>query len=240
MRPHSTQYTSIFLGRRVTQPPFWKWAQERRKSSLRHYERKVYCQVIQLWLNITPASSNSDIRSGRYGTNNLISSPPVSLSKTAEKLGTLHNIRDSTGTLMKFVFALEKVPQTSQTGLKDTSHPQIILPSWCVSEHSEKYDATGRKLYIAACKSLDITPVSFFLKNIQEKHLDFKHRLLGAKGGRALAAALEVGVLKCKNARIVSIRVFFPSCQSDASLRGQANFCLFFARAAKRIKKKNR
>ncbi|KAJ7374344.1 Leucine-rich repeat-containing protein 74A [Desmophyllum pertusum] len=59
-------------------------------------------------------------------------------------------------------------------------------------EHSEKYDATGRKLYIAACKCLDITPVSFFLKNIQEKRLDFKHRLLGPKGGRALAAVLEL------------------------------------------------
>ena len=50
-------------------------------------------------------------------------------------------------------------------------------------------------MYLAACKCLDITPVSFFLKNIEEKHLDFKHRLLGPKGGKALAAALEVGVL---------------------------------------------
>lgn len=58
-------------------------------------------------------------------------------------------------------------------------------------EHSEMYDATGRKVYLAACKCLDITPVSFFLKNIEEKHLDFKHRLLGPKGGKALAAALE-------------------------------------------------
>ena len=57
------------------------------------------------------------------------------------------------------------------------------------------YDATGRKVYLAACKCLDITPVSFFLKNIQEKHLDFKHRLLGPKGGKALATALEVRIL---------------------------------------------
>ncbi|CAH3183572.1 unnamed protein product [Porites lobata] len=58
-------------------------------------------------------------------------------------------------------------------------------------EKAEKYDATGRKLYMAACKCLNITPVSFFLRNIQEKKLNFKHRLLGPKGGRAIAAALE-------------------------------------------------
>ena len=59
---------------------------------------------------------------------------------------------------------------------------------------------TGRKVYLAACKCLDITPVSFFLKNIQEKHLDLKHRLLGAKGGMALASALEVVSSDQKNA----------------------------------------
>ena len=62
------------------------------------------------------------------------------------------------------------------------------------SEKAEKYDATGRKVYIAACECLNITPVSFFLRNIQEKKLDFRHRLLGPKGGRAIAAALEVGI----------------------------------------------
>ncbi|XP_022801605.1 leucine-rich repeat-containing protein 74B-like isoform X1 [Stylophora pistillata] len=59
-------------------------------------------------------------------------------------------------------------------------------------EKSEKFDATGWKIYLAACKFLDITPVSFFLRNIQEKQLNFRHRLLGAKGGQALAAALEL------------------------------------------------
>ena len=68
-----------------------------------------------------------------------------------------------------------------------------LLISFCnLVAKEEKYDATGRKVYIAACKCLDITPASFFLKNIEEKHLDFKHRLLGPKGARALAAALEV------------------------------------------------
>ena len=62
------------------------------------------------------------------------------------------------------------------------------------SEEAEKYDATGRKVYIAACECLNVTPVSFFLRNIQEKKLDFKHRLLGPKGGRVIAAALEVGI----------------------------------------------
>lgn len=61
-----------------------------------------------------------------------------------------------------------------------------------ILEKEEKYDTTGKKVYLAACKCLDITPVSFFLRNIKEKHLDLKHRLLGPKGGKALAAALEV------------------------------------------------
>ena len=63
---------------------------------------------------------------------------------------------------------------------------------WNFTEQSEKFDTTGKKVYLAACKCLDITPVSFFLKNIQEKRLNFRHRLLGAKGGQALALALEV------------------------------------------------
>lgn len=61
-----------------------------------------------------------------------------------------------------------------------------------VEETAERYDATGSKLYLAACKCLDVTPVSFFLRNIREKQLDLKHRLLGPKGGKALAAALEL------------------------------------------------
>ncbi|XP_078351297.1 uncharacterized protein LOC144636031 isoform X2 [Oculina patagonica] len=80
------------------------------------------------------------------------------------------------------------ISQSSDIAASDSDYDTDLE----TEEHSEKYDATGRKLYIAACKSLDITPVSFFLKNIQEKQLDFKHRLLGAKGGRALAAALEL------------------------------------------------
>ena len=66
---------------------------------------------------------------------------------------------------------------------------------WNFTEQSEKFDTTGKKVYLAACECLDITPVSFFLKNIQEKRLNFRHRLLGAKGGQALALALEVKYL---------------------------------------------
>lgn len=60
-----------------------------------------------------------------------------------------------------------------------------------IEEKAEKYDTTGSKLYLQTCKFLDVTPVSFFLKNIHEDRLDLKHRLLGPKGGKALAVALE-------------------------------------------------
>ena len=60
------------------------------------------------------------------------------------------------------------------------------------AEKAEKYDTTGSKIYLQTCRFLDVTPVSFFLKNIHEERLDLKHRLLGPKGGKALAVALEV------------------------------------------------
>ena len=66
------------------------------------------------------------------------------------------------------------------------------FPLFFFAEKAEKYDTTGSKLYLQTCKFLDVTPVSFFLKNIHEDRLDLKHRLLGPKGGKALAVALEV------------------------------------------------
>jgi len=82
-----------------------------------------------------------------------------------------------------FMGTENEISHSSDAGATDSDYDTDLE----TEEKEEKYDATGRKQYIAACKCLEITPVSFFLKNIQETHLDFKHRQLGPKGGKALA-----------------------------------------------------
>ncbi|EDO39085.1 predicted protein, partial [Nematostella vectensis] len=63
----------------------------------------------------------------------------------------------------------------------------------------EEYDPTGRKVYLQACKTLEVTPVSYFLRHIQDPRVDMKHRGLGAKGAKAMAIALVVLYRSCPN-----------------------------------------
>ncbi|XP_048585714.1 leucine-rich repeat-containing protein 74B isoform X3 [Nematostella vectensis] len=68
-------------------------------------------------------------------------------------------------------------------------------------EKAEEYDPTGRKVYLQACKTLEVTPVSYFLRHIQDPRVDMKHRGLGAKGAKAMAIALVL------NTSIVSLNL---------------------------------
>ena len=102
---------------------------------------------------------------------------------------------------------------------------------WNFTEQSEKFDTTGKKVYLAACKCLDITPVSFFLKNIQEKRLNFRHRLLGAKGGQALALALEVKYLTYRTLALLHLKTLLFFSYKRCSIACRWNYTLFTQRS---------
>ena len=102
---------------------------------------------------------------------------------------------------------------------------------WNFTEQSEKFDTTGKKVYLAACECLDITPVSFFLKNIQEKRLNFRHRLLGAKGGQALALALEVKYLTYRTLALLHLKTLLFFSYQRCSIACRWNYTLFTQRS---------
>ncbi|KXJ29878.1 Leucine-rich repeat-containing protein 74A [Exaiptasia diaphana] len=54
----------------------------------------------------------------------------------------------------------------------------------------EDYDPTGKNVYLSCCKSLDVTPVSYFIRHIRDPKVKLRHRGLGPKGTKAMAIAL--------------------------------------------------
>ena len=60
------------------------------------------------------------------------------------------------------------------------------------AEATESYDATGKIIYLSACQAIGVTPVSYFIKHIQEKEIRLRHHSLGPKGTKAIAIALVV------------------------------------------------
>ena len=59
-----------------------------------------------------------------------------------------------------------------------------------IQEPAKTFDNTGRSLYLAACASIGVTPVSYFLRHIQDKDMLLRHHGLGPKGSKAIAVAL--------------------------------------------------
>lgn len=64
----------------------------------------------------------------------------------------------------------------------------------CISVEKEDYDPTGKKDYLRTCQSLKIVPVSHFTRCLQaqESGVDLSHHCVGARGAKAIAAALTV------------------------------------------------
>ncbi|XP_051751718.1 leucine-rich repeat-containing protein 74B [Ctenopharyngodon idella] len=58
--------------------------------------------------------------------------------------------------------------------------------------HNEKkaYDPTGQSHYKEACKMLNVTPVSYFLRNMNQSEINMMHCGLGSQGTKALAVSL--------------------------------------------------
>ncbi|XP_012658852.1 leucine-rich repeat-containing protein 74A [Otolemur garnettii] len=58
-------------------------------------------------------------------------------------------------------------------------------------EDTEKFFTTGQKeLYLEACKLVGTVPVSYFIRNMEEPHMNLNHHGLGPKGTKAIAIAL--------------------------------------------------
>ncbi|XP_042548768.1 leucine-rich repeat-containing protein 74A [Dipodomys spectabilis] len=58
-------------------------------------------------------------------------------------------------------------------------------------EDTERYYTTGqRELYLEACKLMGVVPASYFLRNMEEPHMNLNHHGLGPKGTKAIAIAL--------------------------------------------------
>nr|XP_017204916.2 leucine-rich repeat-containing protein 74A isoform X2 [Oryctolagus cuniculus] len=59
------------------------------------------------------------------------------------------------------------------------------------AEDNEKFFTTGqRELYLEACKLLNVVPVSYFIRNMEEPYMNLNHHGLGPKGTKAIAIAL--------------------------------------------------
>ncbi|XP_053374994.1 leucine-rich repeat-containing protein 74B-like isoform X4 [Mercenaria mercenaria] len=60
-----------------------------------------------------------------------------------------------------------------------------------VEDQSTTYDHTGKTAYIDTCKKLGVVPASYFLRHMQDRHLNMRHHGLGPAGMRALAESLS-------------------------------------------------
>lgn len=59
-------------------------------------------------------------------------------------------------------------------------------------DQSTTYDHTGKTAYIDTCKKLGVVPASYYLRHMQDRHLNMSHHGLGPAGMRALAESLSV------------------------------------------------
>uniref|UniRef100_A0A8D2DPI7 Leucine rich repeat containing 74A n=1 Tax=Sciurus vulgaris TaxID=55149 RepID=A0A8D2DPI7_SCIVU len=58
-------------------------------------------------------------------------------------------------------------------------------------EDTEKFFTTGQKeLYLEACKLMGVVPVSYFIRNMEESHMNLNYHGLGPMGTKAIAIAL--------------------------------------------------
>ena len=61
-----------------------------------------------------------------------------------------------------------------------------------ITEEKEDFDISGKKVYLKACDTMGIIPVSYFVRNIQEPQIIMPHHGIGGKGTKAIAVALVV------------------------------------------------
>jgi len=54
------------------------------------------------------------------------------------------------------------------------------------------HDTTGRTKYMKVCTEMGINPVSFFIKNLEQKELKMRFHGLGPLGIKAISIPLEV------------------------------------------------
>uniref|UniRef100_A0A7N4PUE8 Leucine rich repeat containing 74A n=1 Tax=Sarcophilus harrisii TaxID=9305 RepID=A0A7N4PUE8_SARHA len=73
---------------------------------------------------------------------------------------------------------------------KDKTQPESYETDLEI-EDSEKTFTTGQEdLYLEACKLVGVIPVSYFIRNMEETHMNLNHHGLGPKGTKAIAIAL--------------------------------------------------
>ncbi|XP_074091770.1 leucine-rich repeat-containing protein 74A isoform X3 [Macrotis lagotis] len=74
---------------------------------------------------------------------------------------------------------------------KDKAQSETYETDLELEADSEKLFTTGQEdLYIEACKLVGVIPVSYFIRNIEEAHMNLNHHELGPKGTKAIAIAL--------------------------------------------------
>ncbi|XP_006157133.1 leucine-rich repeat-containing protein 74A isoform X1 [Tupaia chinensis] len=92
-------------------------------------------------------------------------------------------------------------PQSSDEMLYCEAEPPTPVekdkPIWESSEtdleieDNEKFFTTGQKdLYLEACKLMGVVPVSYFIRNMEDSHMNLNHHGLGPRGTKAIAIAL--------------------------------------------------
>jgi len=59
-----------------------------------------------------------------------------------------------------------------------------------IEDDKDEYDTTGKASYVIACKKYDVTPVSYFMRHMQDSELVMKHHGLGCQGTRAISVPL--------------------------------------------------
>ncbi|XP_068947807.1 leucine-rich repeat-containing protein 74A [Petaurus breviceps papuanus] len=74
---------------------------------------------------------------------------------------------------------------------KEKAQPESYETDLEIEVDSEKLFTTGQEdLYLEACKLVGVIPVSYFIRNMEETHMNLNHHGLGPKGTKAIAIAL--------------------------------------------------
>lgn len=81
--------------------------------------------------------------------------------------------------------------------------PNICCSQYCfflnfvalLNPKTTDHDTTGKTKYIKKCFDLGINPVSYFVKNLENKELKLRFHGLGAESVKAISFPLEVSVI---------------------------------------------
>lgn len=73
-----------------------------------------------------------------------------------------------------------------------TSPLTVVVFPTARADDKDEYDTTGKASYVIACKKYDVTPVSYFMRHMQDSELVMKHHGLGCQGTRAISVPLVV------------------------------------------------